>query len=312
MGYKHVLLFSIILFISGCKAIEIVPRPKTEIIPSTPEVVSTTLPIATVMVTATPAIPTAIPTIGPTNTPLPTATPFLSMRGNPANTKQLPSHGVLLTILLPFLCIGLPWLVLEYFVVRYVQPKGLELTSVLIRAQDGLFIKTVLSMTARRSLSIASTQMSWPRVKTFVEKTLEQELTHRALQYPTLETLQKDLSTITEDFLQLPIIKELWIDFGVKVIRFNIETRYPPETTEALNRKAEATAGGAAFLAYAAAANLNAHSREGHELYRIYQETRGQVDAARNLGTGIGNLASLLVGQKEQNKDKEKGSEDEK
>jgi hypothetical protein len=92
----------------------------------------------------------------------------------------------------------------------------------------------------------------------------------------------------------LPFIQELARDFGVEVIRFNIETRYPQETMDALNRKAEAVAGGAAYLAYAAAASLDPHTPECRELYKIYQETSGQVDAARNLGGGITSIAGLL------------------
>jgi hypothetical protein len=89
-------------------------------------------------------------------------------------------------------------------------------------------------------------------------------------------------------------VRELSLDFGVEVMRFNVETRYPQETMDALNRKAEASAGGTAYLAYAAAAHLDPDTPECRDLYKIYQETSGQVDAARNLGGGITSLANLL------------------
>ncbi len=308
MGYKNIILLLIILFVSGCKVIETVPHPKTEIVPDKPEIVATTLPAVSLAPTSPPTTATPVPTITPTigPSPTPTSTPFfLQSLSTKRLEKHLPRHGIWITIILPLLCIVPPWLVAEYFVVRYVQPKSADLTSILIRAQDGLFIQATLSMTARRSLSIASTQMSWERMQSFVEKTLEQELIQQSLQYQTLRDLESNLKTITDSFLTLPIVKELWMDFGVEVIRFNISPRYPTETSEALNRMAEAAAGGSAFLSYAAAAKLNPASPEGRELYRVYQETRSQVDAARNLGNGIGNLASLL-GQKTEGENSEK------
>ena len=48
------------------------------------------------------------------------------------------------------------------------------------------------------------------------------------------------------------------------------------------------------YLAYAAAAHLDPDTDESRELYKIFQETSGQVDAARNLGGGIANLARAL------------------
>ena len=77
-------------------------------------------------------------------------------------------------------------------------------------------------------------------------------------------------------------------------MRFNIEVRYPQATVDAINRRAEAVAGGRAFQAYAAAAGLNPSSPESRELYKVYQETKGQVDAARNLGGGITSLANMF------------------
>ena len=79
---------------------------------------------------------------------------------------------------------------------------------------------------------------------------------------------------------------------------------------DALQRKAEASAGGTAYLAYAAAAHLDPDRPESRELYRIYQETTSQVDAARNLGGGITNLANLLTHRAEENnRDKEDDSD---
>jgi hypothetical protein len=206
---------------------------------------------------------------------------------------------LLIAFVLPALLIGIPWVILEYFVVRYVQPASIDLSSVRIKAQDGLFIEATSSLTARRNLTLASARMTWNRVKSFVEKPLEQELIHEALQYPTLEELERNLKDIAEHFKTLPIMQELLEDFGVRVVRFNIEARYPQETMDALNRRAEASAGGTAYRAYAAAARLNPDSPEARELYRIFQQTSGQVDAARNLGGGIVTLANMFASEKE-------------
>jgi hypothetical protein len=92
----------------------------------------------------------------------------------------------------------------------------------------------------------------------------------------------------------LPIIQELSRDFGVEVLRFNIEMRYPTDTIDAINRKAEAAAGGQAYVAYARAAHLDPDSFEARELYKVFEETSGQVDAARNLGGGLTSLANIL------------------
>jgi hypothetical protein len=223
-----------------------------------------------------------------------------------ANGEKPLAHGLTYALLLPLLIIGVPWVLLELIIIRYVQPRGIDLTEVRLKAQDGLFIQAVASMTARRSLTLASTRMTWGRVQDFVEKTIEQELIHEALHFPTLDDLEQGLKEITEKFLDLPIVHELSRDFGVQVMRFNVETRYPQETMDALNRKAEASAGGTAYLAYAAAAHLDPDTPECRQLYRIYQETSGQVDAARNLGGGITSLANLL-GQRGQAKGEDGG-----
>ena len=206
-----------------------------------------------------------------------------------------PRNGLIIALVIPALCLGVPLLFLELNVVRYVRPKGLDLSTVRIKAQDGLFVDATLSLTARRLTTPASVGMSWSGVRDFVEKPLEQELLNRALEYPTLEELQRNLTTISQDFENLPIIHELRTDFGVEVMRFNIEIRYPQETMDALNRRAEATAGGIAYLAFAQAAHLDPDSEEARELYRVYQETTGRVDAARNLGGGLTSIAEAFV-----------------
>lgn len=223
----------------------------------------------------------------------PVAEPSIGLAGilSPDTT---PYEGMFFAFLVPVLLIGVPWIALQLVLIRYVQPRGTDLSTVRVKARDGLFVEASVSMTARRLLNLASTRMTWERVRSLVEKNIEQELIHAAIQFPHLESLEQNLKGVTEKFLQLPFIQELARDFGVEVIRFNIETRYPQETMDALNRKAEAVAGGAAYLAYAAAASLDPHTPECRELYKIYQETSGQVDAARNLGGGITSIAGLL------------------
>lgn len=211
--------------------------------------------------------------------------------GEPAPT---PRHGLLIAFILPLLVLGLPWVIIEYFVVRYVQPRGFDLSTVRIKAQDGLFIEAAISLTARRSLTLASTRMTWGRVREVVEKILEQELIYQALTYPTLEELELNLKNIAEGFKDLPIVRELSDDFGLEVMRFNIESRFPQETMDAINRKAEASAGGTAYLAFAAAAHLDPDSPESRQLYTVYQETTGRVDAARNLGGGLTHIAEVF------------------
>ena len=246
--------------------------------------------------------PTLTPEPTPTPAPTPTPLAFLEQlstdrsfgEGRSEARKPLRRHGLIIAFVLPLFMFGVPWLFLEIFIIRYIQPRGLDLTTLLIKAQDGLFIEATLSMTARRTLTLASTRMTWPRVQSFVEKTVEQELVHEALNFPTLDDLERNLKNIAEKFLDLSIIHELSRDFGVEVLRFNVETRYPPETMDALKRRADASAGGTAYLAYAAAAHLDPDAPESRELYKIFQQTSSQVDAARNLGSGISSLANLL------------------
>lgn len=221
--------------------------------------------------------------------PAPTPQPLLA--GYP---EKPPFEGLLYGFILPVLIIGVPWIILQLLIIRYVQPKSFNLSTVRIKAQDGLFVEATLSMTARRTLTLASLRMTWDRVREVVEKATEQELIHEAINYRTLEELERNLKNITEKFLDLPLIAELEHDFGLDVLRFNVEINYPQETMDALNRRAEAAAGGTAYLAYAAAAGLDPNTPECRELYKIFQETSGQVDAARNLGGGIGSLAGAL------------------
>jgi hypothetical protein len=203
-------------------------------------------------------------------------------------------HGLLIALVLPIFVLGIPWIIAEIFVVRYVQPRSIDLSTVRIKAQDGLFLEAIISLTARRSLTLASTRLTWSRVSDVVEKTLEQELIYEAINYPTLEELERNLKPIAERFSDLDIVRELKQDFGAEVMRFNVEAQYPQETRDALNRRAEAAAGGTAYLAYAQAAHLDPDSQESRELYKVYQETRGQVDAARNLGGGLTSLADVF------------------
>lgn len=209
--------------------------------------------------------------------------------------RQRPLHGLRYAFLIPFLVLGLPWIVIEYFIVRYVQPRGVDVAKVLVKAQDGLFLEAAVSMTARRTVTLASTRMTWGRVRDFVEKIIEQELIHAATSFSALEDLERNLKMISDAFIELPLVTTLSRDFGVHVLWFNIEIRYPQETIDALQRKADASAGGTAYLAFAAAAHLNPDSRECRELYTVYQQTSGQVDAARNLGGGITTLAELFA-----------------
>ena len=307
MGYKKWLVASLLIGLTmACKIVPVTPLPN-----EIPAAVQVATPVAAVQsaqqappaaaaaeATATPA-PNETPT--PTVTPEPTPTSFFLQEltmpkpENPARRERaLPRHGLIIAVLLPMLVFGLPWVILELFIIRYVQPRGIDVSTVRIKAADGLFIEAAVSMTSRRSLTLASTRMTWYNVRTFVEKNIEQELIHEALNFASLDDLERGLKGVTESFLELPIIKELSRDFGVEVLRFNVETRYPPETIAALNRKAEASAGGAAYIAFATAAHYDPDAPESRQLYQVYQETSSQVDAARNLGGGINNLARLL------------------
>jgi len=305
VGFRLRIILLLAFVLLGCNnipGVKIVPRPATEIM-GNPQAqgVATILPVAvsegqpqplaspTMTATSTP-----IPT--PTATPLPTATSFFLQSlttAQPPYENTLPRHGLLLISLI-FFIIMLIWGIGQYFYISFAQPKGLDITTLDIKAQDGLFVGAVLSMTARRTFTFTSPFTRWSQVINFVSKTLEQELIQKAQQYANIEELEANLKVITESFFQEPVVQELWTDFGVKVIRFNIEIRFSQATKDALIRKAEAAAGGQAYLAYARAAHLDPNSPESRELYRIYQETQGQVDAARNLGGGFTNLANIL------------------
>ncbi|MDM8521237.1 hypothetical protein QUF64_14420 [Anaerolineales bacterium HSG6] len=307
MGLRLRVIIIATFLVFGCSTIpgvEVVPRPKTEIIDTPPEVVSTVLPADAVAATAQVQPVAEVveeATATPTNTPviLPTATPAPYLAGLSTNSNSpeaLPWHGVFF-VFMALTCIMAPWGMAQIWYIRFAQPHSFDITEVLIKAQDGLFVTVVLSMTARRSFTFTALYTSWPRIKEIVSKTLEEALIDEGLNYPTLDELQPCLKDISAKFIEQPIVQELWTDFGIRVMRFNIETRYPQETIDALNRKAEANAGGQAYLEYARAAHLDPNSQESRELYRVYQETRGQVDAARNLGGGITSLANIL-GQK--------------
>ena len=286
----QILLF-IVLLIIGYGVIRIAPLQNTEI----PAETATPVPTYT---QAAPAESATAPEAAATSTP----------GEQPAPPQATKPHGLFYAFVVPIIVFGLPWIVSQLIIIRYVQPRGVDLTQVRIKAQDGLFIEAAVSMTARRTLTLASTRMTWPRVRDFVEKTLEQELIHEALQFSTLMELEQNLKHVTDGFLQLPIVRELSRDFGLEVLRFNVEIRYPQETMDALNRRAEAAASGSAYLAYAAAAHLDPDTQECRQLYRVFQETQGQVDAARNLGGGITNLVNAM-GKRGRERDDEDGSD---
>jgi hypothetical protein len=277
----------------GLGFIEIVPNNPlpVEIRPTAPEISVAVQPVEPT-ITPTPE-PTATATVTPTVTPTPFFLKTISM--GELRDGKVPRHGLLIAFVLPLLVFGIPWLFLEIFIIRYVQPNGFDITAVRMRAQDGLFVESAISMTARRTLTLASTRMTWARVRNFVEKGIEQALIQEAVTYPSIDDLERNIGQLSAMLLESDMVKELSRDFGVEVLRFNIELRYTPETMDALQRKAEASAGGTAYLAYAAAARLNPDSPESRELYRVYQETTSQVDAARNLGGGITGLVNLLT-----------------
>ena len=319
MGYKKWLVFLIGLSL-GCRIVPATPLPKeipaavqvatpVAVVQSAQQAPPQAPPAAAAAETAAeaPTAPAPNETPPPAVTPEPAPAPFflqeVTMAKPPDPARQaraLDRHGLLIAFLLPLLVFGVPWLILELFIVRYVQPRGIDLSTVRIKAADGMFVEAAMSITARRSLTLASTRMTWSNVRAFVEKTIEQELIHEALNFASLDDLERGLKGVTENFLELPIVKELSRNFGVEVLRFNVETRYPSETIAALNRKAEASAGGAAYIAFATAAHYDPDAPESRQLYQVYQETSSQVDAARNLGGGIGSLAKFLSsGRKE-------------
>lgn len=290
---KLMILLPWLLLGCGLGFIEIVPNNPlpVEIRPTAPEISVAVQPVEPT-ITPTPE-PTATATVTPTVTPTPFFLKTISM--GELRDGKVPRHGLLIAFVLPLLVFGIPWLFLEIFIIRYVQPNGFDITAVRMRAQDGLFVESAISMTARRTLTLASTRMTWARVRNFVEKGIEQALIQEAVTYPSIDDLERNIGQLSAMLLESDMVKELSRDFGVEVLRFNIELRYTPETMDALQRKAEASAGGTAYLAYAAAARLNPDSPESRELYRVYQETTSQVDAARNLGGGITGLVNLLT-----------------
>lgn len=250
--------------------------------------------------------PTVASDAQPASTPGPTATPApprsaiitlleqFSTAGQPDDPDNPPLHGLWIALVLPLVVFGIPWVIVELAVVRYVQPQGFDISRIRIKARDGLFIEALTSLTARRMINLASARSSWRRAVDFAEKSIEQELLHAAANYPTLEDLERNLKALTEDLMNLPVVRELSRDYGIQVIRFNIEVSYPPDTMEALQRKADASAGGVAYLAFAAAATLDPNASETRELYRVYQETTSQVDAARNFGGSVSSIVGLL------------------
>ena len=310
--YKWSLAIGVLLVtLLGCSLVMTTPLP-TEINAAAVETsVAVIQPVEQPVIVAENGTPQPEATPTPTLVPTPAPTTYflqgLSTKmdtSDPArNERALPRHGLIIAFLLPLIVFGIPWLFFELFTIRYVQPRSIDLSTVRIKAQDGLFIQATVSMTARRNLSMASTRMSWPRVQDFMEKTIEQELIHEALMFPSLEDLERNIKDITERFLDLPALRELNRDFGVEVMRFNIESFYPEATMEALNRKAEASAGGAAYLAYAAAAHLDPDTPESRDLYRIYQQTTSRVDAYRNLGGGIAAMAGAIRREEKKNEE---------
>lgn len=306
MRFKVLLLLSSAWLLLGCnpsnwRLVEVVPLNATPTPlptappPATPVPAGETVGAAGGEVTqggSGPTIATPVPTPRPTIRERVFGLINQEYRGE--SEESLPLHGVGWVLLLPALLIGVPWIFLEIIIVRYVQPRGIDLSEILVKSQDGLFIGATVSMTARRTLSLASTRMTWPRVREFVEKGVEQELIHRASEYPSLDQLERGITDITRHLMDLPVVKELYDDFGVELLRFNLEIRYTPETMTALNNKAEAAAGGNAYLAYAYAAHLDPEAPEARELYRVYQQTTSTVEAARNLGTGISGLTNFL------------------
>lgn len=323
MFRKYVILLCLAFFGLACGAstgeilsripgVEVDPLPTTEVsvagaasiqvTPLLPTVDPQAPPTATPLPTATP-----VPTITPIPTQTPTPSPFLyGFRTEPRSgiaPLALPRHGLIIALILPLLFFGIPWIILEWFTARHVQPRSIDLTGIRIKAQDGLFIRAVVSMTARRNVRLVSFITRWNRVKEVVEKAIEQELIDRALNYASLPELESNLKQIIEGFATLEVLEELRRDFGVEVLRFNIEIRYPTQTIDAINRTAEASAGGQAYIAYARAAHLDPDTAEARQLYGIYQETTSQVDAARGIGGGIAAVTQFLRGGQEEEVD---------
>jgi len=287
MRYKIFALFLALFFVMGCgSVIEVVtPTSPVLLVTPTPQVI---------ILTPTPVpAPTASP-LAPV--PLPEDKADVPLPEDKADQGKTSSglRQIILVVFLPLASLSVLWLIMESLLVQYFRPKSRDLTQVRVKAQDGLFMSTVISMTARKQLSLAAFTTRWAGALSFVEKEVEQVLIQEATHLRSIDDLERKLRIITNDFMNLDIIDELSRDFGIEVIRFNIEPRYSQETVDALNRKAEAAAGGTAYLAFADAAELEPDSAECRELYTVYQETTGQVDAYRNLGGGITNLAAML------------------
>ncbi len=283
MRYKIFTLLLLALLFSACgRVVEVEPLYPKEVTPTLPPLVSTVTPIPTSTPTPTPEI-ASIQTIG-------TPTAVGSQDGKSGQELR---DFILVLFLIPILLVVL-WWGAETALSNYLRPRGIDLTKMRVKAQDGLFIDTTVSMTARKMLSPAALTLDWNRVKGFVEKEIEQRLMHEATQMRAIDDLEHKLYEITSSFKDLKIIKDVSNDFGIEIIRFNVEVGYPQETMDALNRRAEASAGGMAYLAFADAAEMEPNSPECRELYTVYQQTSGQVDAYRNLGGGITSLASML------------------
>ena len=309
MYRKLIILALLTLFGLACenadRIVMVVPLQPTEI-PALPAEVSQA------------AAPAPAPTFTPIPPPEPTPTPQPTPTPGPKGLARLSTtpdetivaraydwHGFVIAFILPLICFGIPAAIIEVMIAQHVQPRSIDLTGILIKAQDGLFINAVVSMTARKTLSLVSTTVSWSRVRDVVEKAVEQELIREALNFNSLSELETNLKELVERFTRLPVILELSRDFGVEVLRFNIEVRYPVETIDAINRRAEAAAGGQAYVAYARSAHLDPETPEARELYKVFQVTSGRVDAARNLGAGLAGLAKTLSGNKGSQKDQD-------
>ena len=305
MFYKTLALLFLALLLSACEVVPLTPPPEPTPIPTLDPAQVNALQSQAQDKILNP-VQGSIETLAESFEALETAPDAIPQGVEQTGAKEtaegaeekLPQHG-LRYALLPILLLGALSAITEVFLSRYLRPRSIDVTKILIKGQDGLFIESAVSVTARKTLSPTAVTTRWDQVSSFVEKEIEQRLINESIKSPTLNDLEHRLDQIAEGFRNLPIAQELANDFGVEVLRFNIETRYPQETMDALNRRAEASAGGTAYLAYAAAAGLNPNSAECRELYKVYQETSGQVDAARNLGGGITGLVTALSHRQE-------------
>lgn len=282
MRYKLFNLILLALLFSACgRVVEVEPLYPREVTPTPQPIISTVTPV-----------PPPAPL--PTNTAVPATAQTAD--GTEKDQKENGNRTIgfiAVVIVLPVALVALWWLA-ETALTNYLRPIGIDLTKMRVKAQDGLFIDATVSMTARKLFLPAAINPDWNRVKGFVEKEIEQRLMYEATQMRAIDDLEHKLYEITSSFKDLSILKDVSNDFGIEIIRFNVEVGYPQETMDALNRRAEASAGGMAYLAFADAAEMEPSSTECRELYTVYQKTSGQVDAARNLGGGITNLASML------------------